>query len=111
MRPAASLLGRHAPHEAYEVQGPEGQLEHLQLVVWLSTSGVDAGDPPLPGLVDTGVGDQQAIGLLDPYGVIIDEDVHGWPPEAFIHIEAEVVQPDVTIGAHDARAVPEPEGA
>src|ERR671924_399543 len=63
MRPAASLIGRHAPHEAYEVQGPEGQLEHLQPVVLLSTSGVDAGDPLLPGIVDTGVGDQQAIGF------------------------------------------------
>jgi hypothetical protein len=86
-------------------------LEHLHLVVWLSTPGVDAGDPPLPGIVDTGVGDQQAIGLLDPYGVIVDEDVHGLPPEALIHREAEVVQPDVTIGAYHARAVPEPEGA
>ena len=75
-RPAASLIGRHAPHEAYEVEGPEGQLEHLKLVILLSTLGVNAGDPPLPGIVDTGVGYQQAIGLLDPHGVIIDEHVH-----------------------------------
>jgi hypothetical protein len=33
LRPAASLIGRHAPYRAYEVEGPEGQLEHLKLVI------------------------------------------------------------------------------
>jgi hypothetical protein len=52
-RPAASLIGRHAPHKASEGEGPEGQLEHLTRVLGLPTSGVNAGDPP-PGIVDTG---------------------------------------------------------
>jgi hypothetical protein len=51
------------------------------------------------------------LGLLDPHDIIIDEDVNGLAPEALIHIEAEGVQPNVTIGAYGARAVPEPEGA
>jgi hypothetical protein len=51
------------------------------------------------------------LGLLDPHDIIIDEDVNRLSPEAVIHIEAEVVQPDVTISAYDARALPEPEGA
>src|SRR5919197_6113560 len=51
------------------------------------------------------------LGLLDPHGIIIDEDVNGLPPKALIHREAAVMEPNVTIGAHGARALPEPEGA
>jgi hypothetical protein len=32
-----------------------GQLEPLELVILPTPSGVNAGDPPLPSIVDTGV--------------------------------------------------------
>src|SRR5688572_14660133 len=109
-RPAPSLIGRHTPYRAHEVEGPECQLEYLKLVILLSPSGVNAGNPPPPGIVDARVRHQQVLGLLDPHGIIIDEDVHRSSPEAPIHMHPKVMQPNVAIGAHDARAVPEPEG-
>ena len=111
LRPAPSLIRRHTPYRAHEVKGPECQLECLKLVILLSPSGVNAGDPPPPGIVDARIRHQQVLGLLDPHGIIIDEDVNGVAPEALIHIHPKVMQPNVAIGAHDAPAVPEPEGA
>jgi hypothetical protein len=53
--PAPSLIGRHTPDRAHEVEGPEGQLEYLKLVILLPPSGVNAGDPPPPRIVDAKV--------------------------------------------------------
>ena len=53
--PVASPIEGHAPHRSYEIQGQECQLEPLKLVILLPTSGVNAGDPPPLGIVDTGV--------------------------------------------------------
>ena len=35
------------------------------------------------------------IPLLDPYGIVIDQHLHGLPPEPRIDIETEVVEPNV----------------
>ena len=90
LRPAPSLIGRHAPYRAHEVEGPEGQLEYPTLVILLPPSGVNAGDPPPPGIVDARVRHPQGLGLLDPHGIIIDEDVNGVAPEALIHLQPKV---------------------
>jgi hypothetical protein len=42
------------------------------------------------------------LGLLDPYGLVIDQHLDGLPPEDPIDIEAEVVQPNLPILAHSS---------
>ena len=51
------------------------------------------------------------LGLLDPQRLIIDQDLDGLPPEPPIDIEAEVVQPNLTVLAYRPGALTEPENA
>ena len=97
------------PHGTYELQGPEHQLDYLNLTVVLSAHCIHGRDPALPGVIDTGIGHQEVLRLLDAHHIIIDQHLDGLPPEVLIHINPEVVEPNVALLAHLARQLAEPE--
>jgi hypothetical protein len=51
------------------------------------------------------------IRLLDPHRIIIDQHLHGLPPESLIDQEAEVVEPHLAVLTHDACHLTELEDA
>jgi hypothetical protein len=77
----------------------------------LSAHFIHDSDPVLPGVIDTGMGYQEMLRLLDSQHVIIDQHLDGLPPEAPIHINPKVVEPNVALLAHLARQLAEPEDA
>ena len=106
-RPSAPLVGGHPPDGAHQLDGYERQLQDLNLAIWLSTLAIDGRDPPPYGVIDTRIRDQEVLGLLDPQRLVIDQDLDGLPPESPIDIEAEVVQPNLTVLAHRPGALTE----
>jgi hypothetical protein len=86
-------------------------LQNLKLAILLSALGIDGRDPPLGRVLDTRIRGRQVLGLLDPHGLVIDEDLDGLPPEDPIDIGAEVVQPNPAILAYRHGVLPEPEDA
>lgn len=51
------------------------------------------------------------IPLLDPYGIVVDQNLHGLPPEPRIDIQAEVVESNVARLPDQAGQLPEAEEA
>ena len=77
--------------------------------ILLSALLIHGGDPALPGVIDAGIGHQQVLRLLDPHRLIIDQHLDGLPPEALIHIDPEVVEPNLALLAHLAGQLAEAE--
>jgi hypothetical protein len=50
-------------------QGQGRELQYLKLTLWLAALGIDGGDPPLYGVIDIRIRDQQVLGRLDPHGI------------------------------------------
>ena len=51
------------------------------------------------------------LGLLDPHRLIIDQHVESLPPQALIHIDPKIVEPNLAMLADLARELAEPEDA
>src|SRR5262245_35061609 len=92
-----------------DLEGPEHQLENGERAVLLPPVLSYRGDPTPRRVVDTGIGHQQALSVLDPQCLIVDQDRDGLPPEEAIHIEPEVVPSNLTVLAHLARQLAEAE--
>jgi hypothetical protein len=69
------------------------------------------GDSALHRVIDTRIRHQELLILFDPSHIIRDQDYDGLPPEDPIHIEAEGVQPHLTLLAHLAGLLAEAEDA
>ncbi len=110
-RPSAPLVQGHSPDRAHQLDGYERQLQGLNLVIWLTTLAINRGDPPPYGVIDTRIGHQEVVSLLDAQRLIIDQHLNSLPPEPPIDIEAEVVHPNLPILAHCSGALTEPEDA
>ncbi len=54
----------------------------MEREVWLSPVLGYRGDPTPRRVVDTGIGHQQVLSVLDPQGLIVDQDRDGLPPQA-----------------------------
>jgi hypothetical protein len=111
--PSLGALGasvrRHLPYGVHDRKGPEPQLDGWERGVGLPPVLGHGGDPALCRVVDTGIGHQQVISVLDPQHLIVDQDRDGLAPEAPIPIEPEVVQANLPMLAHLTRQVAEPE--
>jgi hypothetical protein len=77
-------------------------------MIWLSALRVDRHDPPLRRIVEARIEHEELLRVLDPQGVIIEQDFDGLGPESAIHIQTEVVEPDLPILAYLARQLAEP---
>jgi len=93
----------------HDLEGPEHQLDHGERVVWLSPVLGHRGDPTPRRVVDTGIGHQQVLGVLDPQRLIVDQDRDRLPPQDPIHIEPEVVEPNLPLLPHPACLLAEAE--
>jgi hypothetical protein len=109
--PGLAMITRHPPDRAYELEGPEQQLHGLHVVVLLSALGLHRGKPPLPGIVDARIDDEQLLRLLPTQDFVIDQYLHGLPPAFSIDLEAEIMEPDLTVSPHQACHLTEPEDA
>ena len=109
--PSHTMIARHPPDRAYELDGPAQQLYGLYVVVWLPAVGIHRGDPPLPGVVDARIHDEQMIRPLNAQDFVIDQHLHGLPPASLINVEAKVMEPDLTVSPHRACHLTEPEDA
>jgi hypothetical protein len=70
--PCGASIPWHAADGTCELQGSSHQLDRLHVAVWLSPLPIHGRDSTVPEVVDTGVGDQEVIPLLDPHGLVID---------------------------------------
>jgi len=70
---------------------------------------VDREDPSLRRIIEAWIEHEKLLRLLNPYGIIIYQDLDGLCPEGPIHIQAEVVKPNVPILAHLTGQLAEPE--
>ena len=111
--PSSGALGasvrRHLPYGVHDLKGPEHQLDGWERVVGLPPMLGHGGDPALHRVVETGIGHQQVISVLDPQHLIVDQDRDGLAPEDPIYVEPEVVQANLPMLAHLARQLAEPE--
>jgi hypothetical protein len=78
-------------------------------MVLLAAGPIHGGESTLPGVIDTGIGHQQMLRLLDAQCLIIDQHVHRLPPQPRINIETEVVEPNLTLLPHLAGLLAEAE--
>ena len=69
----------------------------LNVAVLLTANPIHGGDPALPGVIDTGIGHQQGLRLLDAHSIIIHQHVHGLSPASRIDGEHEVVEPNLSL--------------
>jgi hypothetical protein len=69
------------------------------------------GEPELPGVVDTRIGHQQLVCLLDSQCLIVDQDLDELTPEASIHVKAKVMETNLTMLTDLPRKLTEPEDA
>src|SRR5262252_3345567 len=97
----------HAPHCTDQRQRPEDQLHDRCFTVLLAPAGVDSDDPPLPRIIDTGIGHHRLRSLLYAYHIVIHPDRYRVAPQALIDIDAKVVQPNVAILPDRARHLAE----
>jgi hypothetical protein len=104
-------IGGHPPHGMHDLEGPEHPLDDLARAVLLPPLLGHRSDPTPPRVIDTGIGHQQVLSVLDPQGLIVDQDRDGLPPEDPIHIDPEVVQSNLTLLAHLAPELAKPEDA
>jgi hypothetical protein len=104
-------VGWHPPHGMHNLEGPGHQLDDLERAISLPPVLGHCSDPTPRRVVDTGIGHQQLVGLFDPQRLIIDQDRDGLPPEDPIHIEAEVVQTNLTMLAYLAPELAKSEDA
>ena len=74
-------------------------------------SGLHRGNPPLPGVVDARVHDEQLIRLLYAQDFVIDQHLHRLPPASVIDVEAEIMEPNLPVSPHQACHLTEPEDA
>ena len=95
----------------HDLQGPAHQLDDLERAVWLPPVLGHGGDPALRRAVDTGIGHQEVLRVLDPHCLSVDQDRNGLPPQDPIHREPAVVQSNLTGLAHPARQLAEAEDA
>jgi hypothetical protein len=109
--PSAPLVRGHSPDGVHQLNGYERQLPDLSLTVLLTTVAIDGRDPPPYGVRDTRRRHQEVFRLLDSQGLIIDQPFDGLSPEPPIDIEAEIVQPNLSILAYRPGALSEPEDA
>ena len=65
-RALAPAIGGHPPHGMHDLEGPEHQLDGWERVVGLPPVLGHGGDPALRRVVDTGIGYQQVISVLEP---------------------------------------------
>jgi hypothetical protein len=110
-RALGSSIGRHPPHGMHDLEGPEHQLDDLERAVLLPPVLGHGGDPTPRRVVDTGIGHQQMLSVLDPQRLIIDHDRDGLPPQDPIHIQPEVVQSNLTMLAYLAPELAKSEDA
>ncbi len=80
-------------------------------MVLLPAVGIHRGNPPLPGVVDARIDDEQLIRLLNAQDFVIDQHLHGLPPASVIDVEAKVMEPDLPVSPHPACHLTEPEDA
>lgn len=78
-------------------------------MVLLAAGPIHGGDPALPRIIDTGIGHQQVLVLLDPHSLVIQQYLHGLSPEPQIDIEAEGMEPNLTLLTHLAGLLTEAE--
>jgi hypothetical protein len=67
-------VGRHPPHGMHDLESPEHQLDDLERAVLLPPLLGHRGDPAPRRVIDTRIGHQQLVGLLDPQRFIIDQE-------------------------------------
>lgn len=65
-------VGGHLPHGMHDLEGPEHQLDDGERVVWLPPVLGHRGDPTPRRVVDTGIGHQQVLSMLDPQRFVVD---------------------------------------
>jgi hypothetical protein len=80
-------------------------------VVLLPAVGIHRGNPPLPGVVDARIHNEQLIRLLHAQDFVIDQHLHGLPPASLIAVEAQIVEPDLTVSPYRACHLTKPEDA
>jgi hypothetical protein len=109
--PWLAMITRHPPDRAYELEGPAQQLHGLHVVILLPALGIHRGNPPLPGVVDTRIHDEQLIRLLHTQDFVIDQHLHRLPPASLIYVEAKNMESNLTVSPHQACHLTEPEDA
>jgi hypothetical protein len=97
------VIAGHAPHSPHERQRKEDQLHYGYLDVLLASGCVDLCNTPLPRIIDTGIRHHDLLRLLNAYQVVIYPDLHPVAPQSLLYIEAEVMEPNVTILPDGAR--------
>ena len=64
-------------------------------------------DPPLPGIIATRIRHHDLLPLLDAHHIIIYPDFHRVAPQALIHIEAKVMEPNLAVLSDGSRELAE----
>ena len=84
-------------------------MDYWYITVLLSAGSIHSREPTLPGVIDTGIGHQQMLRLLDAQDLVIQQHLYGLPPEPLIDVEAKVVEANLTLLAHLAGLLAEAE--
>ena len=97
------------PHGPDEFQGPAHEWGHVHVAVRLAAGPIDGGETAVPGVVDTGRGDQPRRRLLHASGLVIDPHVHRLAPQPRVDRAPDVVEPDWPLRPPLARLLAEAE--
>ena len=101
------MIARHAPDGPPKCQRPEDQLQYGDLAVLLTATRIHRGDPALPRGIDTRIRHHYLLLLLNTHDIVIHPDFHRVAPQALIHIEAKIVEPNLAILPDRARQLAE----
>ena len=102
-------VGRHLPYDFQKLKRKQCQLQYRKAVILLAALRVDRADPSLRRIIQAWIEHEKLLRLLNPYGIIIYQDLDGLCPEGPIHIQAEVVKSNVPILANLTGELTEPE--
>jgi hypothetical protein len=67
------------------------------LAVLLASVSLNIYAPPLPGIIETRRRHHDVLPLLNAHHIVIYPDLHRVAPQALLHIETKVVEPNLAV--------------
>src|SRR5262245_21381039 len=97
----------HAPHCTDQHQRKQNQLHDWCVAVLLAPTGIYVCNPSPSWIIHTRIGHHHVLSLLNAHHIVIHPDLHPVAPQALIHIEAKIVEPNLAILSDGPRQLAE----